>query len=259
MNDKTELPEVGLCEVPLTCADLPTAVDWFIARLRARDMIGPLRFLNAYCFALADRDPSYKALLQGWGYNLPDGKPVAWLARKKDPTAGHVRGPSFFRQTIVQGVESGIRHFFFGTQQPTLDRLRTAVQLAAPGADIVGMEAPAFGPAESLVSDEVVQRIKNANPHVVWVGLGTPKQDHVGQLLSLALEGLPCVSIGAGFNFLAGVTKEAPLALQNCGLEWAYRLFSEPRRLWSRYTFGNVTFTKSVIVAEVIGRSCRHR
>ena len=91
-----------------------------------------------------------------------------------------------------------------------------------------------------------MDRILKSDAEIVWVGLGTPKQDYEAARLAGRLS-MVFIAVGAAFDFVAGHKNEAPTLVQRAGLEWAYRLISEPRRLWRRYLFGNVRFLWAVI------------
>ena len=112
-----------------------------------------------------------------------------------------------------------------------------------PGITIVGTHAPPFGPFDDGVIEALAARITSVAPQIVWVGLGTPKQDFVAARL-VAATNVTCVAVGAAFDFLAGTKREAPGWVQWCGLEWLFRLMTEPRRLWRRYLLGNARFLR---------------
>lgn len=237
--------------IPISVSRAEDAVRSFIHAVTqgdrsARMTMTPVRFVNSYCIALSEAFPSYREILQGQGMNLADGRPVVWVARRKNKMAEQVRGSDFFREVVRQGVQPGIRHYFFGTDDKTLGMLKDALGQLAPEATIAGMYAPPMGDVTALLTPEVLRRIQLAHPHIVWVGLGTPKQDHVTSRLSEMLHGPFYVGVGAAFDFIAGTKKEAPRFLQWMGLEWIHRLVSEPGRLWRRYLWGNLRFIRLV-------------
>jgi N-acetylglucosaminyldiphosphoundecaprenol N-acetyl-beta-D-mannosaminyltransferase len=111
-----------------------------------------------------------------------------------------------------------------------------------PGLQIVGTYSPPFHALSTEESDQIVRRINDTCPHIVWVGLGTPKQErwmaaHVGALQANAL-----IGVGAAFDFHAGLKPQAPRWIQRSGFEWLFRLLHEPRRLWRRYLINNPLF-----------------
>jgi N-acetylglucosaminyldiphosphoundecaprenol N-acetyl-beta-D-mannosaminyltransferase len=200
-----------------------------------------IRLSNAYCVALAAEDEAYRQLLTGDGVNFPDGAPVAWLLKRSAERSEQVRGPSYFLETIKSGIDLGVRHYFFGATAETLEQLVFRLRDKHPAVRIAGTLAPPFGTVDDILSERNVEAISATNPDIVWVGLGTPKQDFVASRLAAILN-VPCAGVGAAFDFTAGTIKEAPKALQGSGFEWLYRLMSEPRRLWRRYLVGNAKF-----------------
>ncbi|AOY70090.1 N-acetylglucosaminyldiphospho-UDP N-acetyl-beta-D-mannosaminyltransferase [Arthrobacter sp. ZXY-2] len=115
-----------------------------------------------------------------------------------------------------------------------------------PGVRIAGFHAPPFGPVDAGFIAAEAARIRDASPDIVWVGLGTPKQDFATTMLAEETR-INCVGVGAAFDFLAGCQPEAPKIFQKSGTEWIFRFMSEPRRLWRRYTFGNIRFLHAVV------------
>lgn len=211
-----------------------------------------LRFSNAYCVGLADSDEEYRRALESPGQNFADGLPVAWLLRKKSGRGGplssfRVRGPTFFEDTIAAGCSRQLRHSFVGATPSTLASLVEWIRTNHPGAVVAGTYAPPFSPVNDELIEGICERIDDHNPHIVWLGLGTPKQDLTAMKLAVRYPHLTFASVGAAFDFKAGVTREAPSWVQSSGLEWLYRFMSEPRRLWHRYTVGSFRFFKAVL------------
>lgn len=214
-----------------------------VARDGAVDALPSFRFANAWCVVLGNEDPDYGDLLRGPGLNFADGSPVARLARKATGTDAHVRGPSFFEDLLGRGL--GIRHYFYGGSADTIAKLQSEVARRFPDAVIAGAESPAIGTAEELASEDALACIVSAHPDIVWVGLGTPKQDYVARAISERL-GIATAAVGAAFDFTAGTVREAPRWVRAVHMEWLFRLASEPRRLWRRYLIGNVKFLRLV-------------
>lgn len=208
-----------------------------------------VHFANAYNIALADKDPNYRDLMLAGDFVFTDGTPVVWAGRKLHPdVAGvwnRVYGPDVMTGVLAASTQTGPRHYLLGGTQETLTLLNEAIALRWPDAQVVGMESPPFRVATVSELQERDQRISASGADLVWVGLGTPKQDFEVQRLA---KGIPVVAlaVGAAFDFLAGTTKQAPLWMQNSGTEWVYRLAQEPRRLAKRYLWGNPMFIKSV-------------
>ena len=197
---------------------------------------------NAYTIALADQDDSYRRLLNQ-GLVFADGKPISWLSRlaRQIPRIQQVRGPQLFLDVLDIGRSSGVRHFLLGSTDELLERMRARLAERFEGVEIAGSYSPPFRPlsAEEIADQDAL--IRQSDADIIWVGLGTPKQDTEAARVAVSTA-RPAVAVGAAFDFTAGALRVAPIWMQRAGLEWAFRLASEPRRLWRRYLFGNVRF-----------------
>ncbi|MDN4472040.1 WecB/TagA/CpsF family glycosyltransferase [Demequina zhanjiangensis] len=234
---------VSIGGVSISSATLEEAVDDALLHAKTHDGTC-LRFTNTWCIVLADHDDEYRRVLNESGENFADGRPVAdAIAHRTAASDCHVRGASFFECLLDKGREHGVRHFFYGADDLTLARLTRTINERYPGAIISGRLAPPFGTAEELCATDLLDTIAAAKPDVVWVGLGTPKQDHVATRISQEL-GVTTAAVGAAFDFLAGTKATAPLWMRRTKLEWLFRFGSEPRRLWRRYTFGIVDYQR---------------
>ncbi|MHD0300477.1 WecB/TagA/CpsF family glycosyltransferase [Rhodococcus qingshengii] len=242
---KPDNARIRVGKVHFDVITLPDAVDRVIRAATESEAL-PIRLSNAYCVALASQDAEYQTLLASPGLNFPDGTPVVWFMKKQAKAAGRVRGPSLFMETLDAGRKNDIGHFFLGTTPETLTKLEAAVSEKFPGVRISGRFAPPFGPINEDFYREGTARIAATDTQLIWVALGTPKQDFVAAELARRV-GRPCAAVGAAFDFAAGSAREAPQWMQNSGTEWLYRLATEPRRLWRRYLFGNIQFLRSAL------------
>ncbi|WP_390178839.1 WecB/TagA/CpsF family glycosyltransferase [Microbacterium sp. MTN4-26] len=199
-------------------------------------------------------------MLRGAGLNLPDGAPVvvAMRAVARSRSAGRVRGPSLFTELLRQGCREGKSFYFLGGDATTLSRVTRRAALDFPGLSIAGEYSPPFQPLDESFVELCREAVLSceAKPDVVLVALGTPKQDILGLRLT-ELTGITTVAVGAAFGFYAGTVREAPVWMRRVGLEWAFRLITEPRRLWKRYIIGNMIFValagRSIVKAWVSG------
>lgn len=235
--------------VPIAITNLAEAVEWLHEHsLHHRGGLS-VRLVNAFSIVSANRDARYLDLMRSSGVSFPDGTPVMLALRlvAHERAAGRVRGPSFFVASLRRSAGSGLREFFLGTTDETLQLLSSAVERSWPRTTVAGVWAPPFA---DTVSEEFVRscaaEVALHRPDRVWVALGTPKQDYLAERLSAEL-GVPCIAVGAAFDFLAGTKREAPRLFQMLGAEWVFRLASEPRRLWRRYVFGNVAFLRILL------------
>lgn len=200
---------------------------------------------NAYTLSLVDDDPDLAQALAS-GYNLPDGAPVAWLGRNAG-TQGPIRGASLVQAVLDAGRGPGVRHFFYGGCEGVAAEMVERLTTDHPGLQVAGYETPPFTTLTDAELTELALRIREVGTQIVWVGLGTPKQDHLVRRLA-PLVGVPVIPVGAAFDFFAGRVEEAPEHLHGTGLEWMHRFAQEPGRLWKRYLIGNPKFVARTVV-----------
>lgn len=202
---------------------------------------------NAYTLSLAHRDTSLRRALNRGDLNLADGMPLIWAGRRRGfaEMTGRVYGPHLMEAVIDRGRSSGLRHFLYGSTPAVVERLATSLEADHPGVQIVGAESPPFRPLRPHESEALVGRVRASEAQIVWVALGTPKQDRFLYDFAARL-GTTAVAVGAAFDFLSGTKPQAPRVLQDHGMEWAYRLVREPRRLWRRYLLGNLIFLEAL-------------
>jgi N-acetylglucosaminyldiphosphoundecaprenol N-acetyl-beta-D-mannosaminyltransferase len=156
-------------------------------------------------------------------------------------------GPDLMKEVCNRGRGMGLRHFFYGSTAQTLERLKQCLTNAYPGLNVVGIYAPPFRDQAQRENPEVIDLINSSGADVLWIGLGSPKQDFWMSLHRPLLNAPVMVGSGAAFDFLSGVKPQAPQWMQQSGLEWLFRLCCEPRRLWRRYLVGNSLFILYVI------------
>jgi N-acetylglucosaminyldiphosphoundecaprenol N-acetyl-beta-D-mannosaminyltransferase len=220
-----------------------------------QDGRGPLHvhFANAYTVTLADADPVLRELLNSHdSVVFADGRPISVLSHLTGaPGLTHLPGPDAFEAAFDLGRRELTRHFLLGSTESTLERLRSALTLQYPGTQIVGTHSPPFGTVTTDAREAQDDAIAAARPDIVWVGLGTPKQDHEAARIARGL-GIRAVAVGAAFDFSAGNVRRAPRWIRRIGLEWLVRLLQEPRRLWRRYVVGNLRFL--IIAVREVGR-----
>lgn len=197
---------------------------------------------NVHTTMTAFWDENYRIVQNSAALALPDGKPLSVVSRRRGfKTASRVPGPDLMTEMFKISEEKGYTHFFYGSTEETLEKLRIQLLEKYPGLNIVGMYSPPFRPLSEEEDIEDINRINDAHPDFIWVGLGAPKQelwmyDHMDKLQGVML------GVGAGFDFHAGTIKRAPKWMQEMCLEWLYRLLQDPKRLFKRYAKTNVSF-----------------
>ncbi|WP_158645746.1 WecB/TagA/CpsF family glycosyltransferase [Stackebrandtia albiflava] len=203
---------------------------------------------NAYTLSLALRDPAYRDMLNDADINFSDGHYLAMVGKRRGQTlmTERVYGPDLMFHAMDAGRELGLRHYLYGASPETVAKLKTALEAKLPGVDIVAAESPPFRPLTDAEAADLESRVADVKPDLFWVGLGTPRQDEFVAGFAARLR-CTLVPVGAAFDFWSGNKPMAPKFVQRNGLEWAYRLATEPRRLWRRYLIGNTSFVYGVL------------
>jgi len=205
-------------------------------------------FCNVYTVMNCQRDPAFCKVIEAAGLAVPDGMPLVWIGRLKgNKQISRLYGPDFMVALCQFFEDTDHRHYLYGGAPGVAEDLKEELLKRFPRLQIVGTYSPPFQPLTEEEDKEVVERINATSPQIVWVGLGTPKQEywaykHVSQITSAVI--LP---VGAAFDFLTGRVPQAPRWMQQAGLEWFFRLLSEPRRLWRRYLIENPKFLLMVL------------
>jgi len=178
------------------------------------------------------------ALLINNGIVVCDSKILEKVLKVFFPKFTRIRGVDFLR-IFISMDSSKNRHFLLGGENTTLEQMVRNLKLQNPNINISGTYSPPF--AENIDMKRCTDTIKETDANVIWVSLGSPKQDYVASYLSDTLK-IRAIAIGAAFDFYSDRKKEASLRWQNSGFEWLFRFISEPKRLWRRYLLGNSYF-----------------
>jgi N-acetylglucosaminyldiphosphoundecaprenol N-acetyl-beta-D-mannosaminyltransferase len=177
------------------------------------------------------------------GLVTPDGMPLVWLSRLLGKSrTQQVCGRDLMRKLTAISALRGYRQFYYGGAEGVAEQLKQALTTAYPGLTVAGVLFPPFRPLTREEDDVVVDAINAAHPDIVWVGLSTPKQERWMASHLDRLDAPVIIGVGAAFDFLAGTKRQTPVWMQRNGLEWLFRLCSEPRRLWRRYVYIVPTF-----------------
>jgi N-acetylglucosaminyldiphosphoundecaprenol N-acetyl-beta-D-mannosaminyltransferase len=185
--------------------------------------------------------------------SVPDGMPLVWILRRR----GHIHtekitGIEYIPLVARLGRPAQVRHFFYGGAPGIAERAARRLERLVPGVQVVGTKSPPYGPPETLPVEGIMEELERTKPHILWVGLGAPKQELWMAKSSKTLPVPMMIGVGAGLDYLAEAKPAAPTFLRHVGLEWAFRLVAEPRRLWRRYLVGNASFAW-LLVRERLG------
>ena len=223
---------LGVPVSAITMADAISVIEgWIVQRtphyVCIRDVHGVIK---------CQSDEELRRIHREAGLVTPDGMPLVWMAHALGYS--HVRrvyGPDLMGNLSAIGARRGHRVFLYGGDVGVAQRLGAALTQEYAGLQVVGVLTPPFRALTPAEDAAVVAQINAAQPDIVWVGLSTPKQEkwmaaHVGRIDAPVM-----VGVGAAFDFLSGIKKQAPPWMQRNGLEWLFRLIMEPRRLGRRY------------------------
>jgi N-acetylglucosaminyldiphosphoundecaprenol N-acetyl-beta-D-mannosaminyltransferase len=199
------------------------------------------------------RDPSHRYRLNAFDLLVPDGQPIRWALNLlyKVGLRERVYGPSLMLALCERLAQEGFPIYLLGSREETIARLSTNLQRRFPALRIAGSQPGRFKVLSPSERKDIVREIRQSGAAVVFVGLGCPRQE-IWAYENRAALSMPTVCVGAAFDFHAGTVAQAPPALQRVGLEWAYRLMREPRRLWRRYVFLNPLYV-GMVAAQAIG------
>ena len=192
----------------------------------------------------AREDAELREAVLGASLVVPDGQPLVWaLQALGHPLATRVYGPDLMAAHCARAAHTGMPVYLYGgSSDAALAQLRRRLAERHPGLVIAGGHSPPHRPLTEAEAARVAADIDGSGARVVWVGIGVPKQEKWMAAMRPVLSAPVLIGVGAAFDFHAGLVAQAPPALQRAGLEWAYRLSREPRRLWRRYFNYNPRF-----------------
>jgi N-acetylglucosaminyldiphosphoundecaprenol N-acetyl-beta-D-mannosaminyltransferase len=234
---------VPVLNVPLALTDYERTLEWIDSMSAARAR-GYVCVCNVHTVMASQEDPELRRALSNSSLNVPDGQPLVWAINALGHSlAGRVYGPELMSRACARAANTGQRFYLYGGRnQGALVQLALNLRQRYPGVKIVG----GYSPPHRLLNEEeeeaVIEEINRSRADVVWVGIGVPKQEKWMAGMRARLDAPVLIGVGAAFDFHAGLVPQAPNWLQEAGLEWAYRLAQEPRRLWRRYLRYNPRF-----------------
>lgn len=208
---------------------------------------------NVHAVIESQFNENVREALNHAGMVTPDGMPLVWINHwQGNRDVRRVYGPDLMLAVCEKSAETGYRHFFYGGADGVPELLKEKLVQRFPHLQVVGCYSPPFRPLTPEEDHEVIQIINDSGADIVWVGLGAPKQEiwmsaHLGKIQAPVM-----VGVGAAFDFHAGLKSQAPAWMQRSGLEWFYRLITEPRRLAKRYLIYNPIFV-ALITLQMLG------
>ena len=237
-----DVKEVNILTVRISVISFEAAVT-SVEELIASGETHYVCFCNVHTVMTGVDDPDFRRITNEASLALPDGMPLVWAARMfGHDQPGRVYGPDMMMALCRKGLYMGYSHFFYGGDTGVLGRLIENLRRLLPGLKVAGYYSPPFRPLTPEEDIQVVDIINNSGAHILWVGLGAPKQERWMAEHRNRINVPVMLGVGAAFDFHSGRIKQAPKWMQNIGLEWLFRLYSDPRRLWKRYLYNNPRF-----------------
>lgn len=245
----------AVCGVKISAVDYEAAVAHVIdaAKERTPFAVSALA-VHGVMTGVLDKDHAHR--LNTFDMLVPDGQPVRWAMNllHRIGLTERVYGPNLMLEICAAAERDGVSIYLYGSREEVLGKLRTNLQEQFPKLKIAGTKASRFRQLNDDENKAMVDDIRNSGAQIVFVGLGCPRQE-VWVYENAPDLSMPALAVGAAFDFHAGLLSQAPYWMQKRGLEWVYRLYMEPKRLWKRYLFLNPYFCFEVAKQYFSGKS----
>lgn len=243
------MERINLCSVGVDSYSLDEVVIRVLESIFSDQIPRYIVTPNAHHLVMLQRDEYFRKIYGQAFLSVPDGVPLLWAARLLGtPLRGRVNGTDLLETLCESADEKGLKVFFLGGRPGAAKLAAETLGQRLPRLHIAGVYCPPYGFENDLIElAKIRSEVKTAAPHILFVGLGAPKQEKWIYENYQELEVPISVGIGVSFELVAGVVKRAPVVMQKLGLEWLFRLLMEPQRLWKRYILGNILFTLLVV------------
>ncbi|MDF1516215.1 MAG: WecB/TagA/CpsF family glycosyltransferase [Anaerolineae bacterium] len=239
---------INILGVGISPIDIPVAIQTIDGWIQDRQP-HYVCVIPVHSIMLAFDNPELRTIINASGMVTPDGVPVVWVSRLFGfKQTRRVYGPDLMLALCEHSTQNGYAHYFYGGAEGVPEKLVQNLQQRCPGVKIAGTFSPPFRTLSEEEDQRIIDTINGSGADIVWVGLGSPKQEYWMASHRDRLTAPVLIGVGAAFDFHAGVKKQAPLWMQRSGLEWLFRLLSEPSRLWKRYLVNNPRFVWHVIL-----------
>ena len=238
--------------IQYNATDYKEACDLIVHKGKSRESFG-VSALAVHGLITAFEDPGFREKVNTLDLVVPDGQPVRWALNRfyKLKLADRVYGPFLTLRVLKKAHSENLKVFLYGSTSETLEKLQDFIRQNYPNVKICGIHVDRFRDSTPEEDLQDIEHINSSGANIVLVGRGCPRQevwvsDHLGKINS------PMLAVGAAFDFFAGTKRMAPEWMQNIGLEWLFRLLSEPKRLFKRYFTTNSKFVK-LYLASLLG------
>lgn len=250
-SNSSSPPRYNVLGVGISALNLTAARD-LILGVRGTTGRGYVCCGTAHGLVEAQREPNLRRVFNASWLTTPDGMPLVWLG---PPGVSRVYGPDLMLAVCDAGRTTGLRHFLFGGVPGVAELLRQKLIERFPGLEIVGTMTPPFRALNEIETDALRTEVARTRPDVIWVGLGTPKQELFMAAHAHKLEAGVLIGVGAAFDFHSGRVRQAPAWIRRSGFEWLFRFAMEPRRLGWRYLKTNPLFVLHLLAQKLHFRS----
>lgn len=245
--NESEIPVCNIMRVNIAAINM----DWLLefTNKNINELSGDYMCVsNVHTTVVSYEDNNYCTVQNNAALAIPDGGPIASLVQKRGHSnAKRTTGPDYMKEILKISAEKGWKHYFYGSTEETINKLKITLEEKYKGVQVVGMYSPPFRELTPEEEENVISEINETQPDFIWVGLGAPKQEiwmaeHQGKVKGFM------VGVGAAFDYMVGNISRAPEWMQNHNLEWLYRLLQDPKRLFYRYLYTNPKFIWHAIV-----------
>jgi N-acetylglucosaminyldiphosphoundecaprenol N-acetyl-beta-D-mannosaminyltransferase len=238
-----EIEKVNILGIGISVLDQDRAREFLFDAVR-NGRRGYVAITNVHSVSEAQHDPELRDILNNALLATPDGMPLVWMGwLQGHRSTRRVYGPDLVLNLCEHSRKHGFSHFFYGGKPGLSSQLADVLQIRFPGLRVAGTFSPPFRPLNQDERNALAKQVAETRPDFFWVGIGMPKQEKfMAEYMAILPEAKIFIGVGAAFDFFTGQVKQAPRWMMRTGLEWLFRLFQEPRRLWRRYLIYNPLF-----------------
>lgn len=236
----SEVNKVNILGVNIACVDMKKTLELITNNLE--EIRGKyICVSNVHTTVMANENKEYKKVQNSSYLSIPDGKPLSIIGKKRGFEIDRVTGPDLMENLFNISEKKGYKHYFYGNTNKNLEKLIKVLNREYPKLNIVGYKSSVFRELTNDENKELLEEMNNSGADYIWIALGAPRQEIFMYKNIDKTNGL-MIGVGGAFNVISGVSPRAPRWMQNCCLEWLFRLLDDPKRLWKRYLKTNTKF-----------------
>jgi N-acetylglucosaminyldiphosphoundecaprenol N-acetyl-beta-D-mannosaminyltransferase len=237
------LPSANVLGVKVSAVDMELAVDLADQWIQSKAGKGYICAAGVHGVMEAYADPYLRQILNQAWMNVPDGMPMTWVGRLQGlRNMDRVFGPDLMAEMCRLSVQRGYRNFLYGGKPGVAESLRDSLEKRFPGLQVVGTYTPPFRSLTPKEESDLAAQVQESRPHIIWVGLSTPKQERFMAQYMNRLDVPLMFGVGAAFDYHSGRLRDCSRWVKRAGLQWLHRLMQDPKHLWRRYLRSNPAF-----------------